>query len=395
MGSHAARERSLSHFPLSNMQTSQELPSKQSLCVITQSTLYSGSSLVMALTRRHTGGQDGESSDRRDRSKISDRLGAITLGTQALRVVALAHHRKENKATYVAQEATKEGDSRTPRDPGMNAAPQSTKTLQSKQPNMQRSQRSRVGGPGDAKTHFDSSDAHKELQKDDICDTSTQRVVENLTSKGETVDQDTTFFSELTTDHTGARSAPEATTAGMQQDMQQLSVERSSLQVVEISISKGETVDQDTTFSSELTTDHTGARSAPEATTAGMQQDMQQLSVERSSLQVVEISISKGETVDQDTTFSSELTTDHTGARSAPEATTAGMQQDMQQLSVERSSLQVVEISISKGETVDQDTTFSSELTTDHTGSRGDLEVTATGIQHTTSGERKTDASCR
>ena len=248
MGSHAARERSLSHFPLSNMQTSQELPSKQSLCVITQSTLYSGSSLVMALTRRHTGGQDGESSDRRDRGKISDRLGAITLGTQALRVVALAHHRKENKATYVAQEATKEGDSRTPRDPGMNAAPQSTKTLQSKQPNMQRSQRSRVGGPGDAKTHFDSSDAHKELQKDDICDTSTQRVVENLTSKGETVDQDTTFFSELTTDHTGARSAPEATTAGMQQDMQQLSVERSSPQVVEISISKGETVDQDTTF---------------------------------------------------------------------------------------------------------------------------------------------------
>ena len=52
MGSHAARERSLSHFPLSNsrvMQTSQELPSKQSLCATTQSTLYSGSSLVMAL----------------------------------------------------------------------------------------------------------------------------------------------------------------------------------------------------------------------------------------------------------------------------------------------------------------------------------------------------------
>ena len=105
---------------------SQELPSKQSLCVTTQSTLYSGSSLVMALTRRHTGGQEGKSSDRHDRSKVSDRLGAITLGTQALRVVALAHHRKENKATYVAQEATKEGDSRTPRDPGMNAAPQST-----------------------------------------------------------------------------------------------------------------------------------------------------------------------------------------------------------------------------------------------------------------------------
>ena len=197
MGSHAVRERSLSHFPLSNMQTSQELPSKQSLCVTTQSTLYSGSSLVMALTRRHTGGQEGKSSDRHDRSKISDRLGAITLGTQALRVVALAHHRKENKATYVAQEATKEGDSRTPRDPGMNAAPQSTKTLQSKQPNMQRSQRSRVGGPGDAKTHFDSSDAHKELQKDDICDTSTQRVVENLTSNEEAVGQDTTAHQSL------------------------------------------------------------------------------------------------------------------------------------------------------------------------------------------------------
>ena len=76
-------------------------------------------------------GRKGRAATRRDRSKISDRLGAITLGTQALRVVALAHHRKENKATYVAQEATKEGDSRTPRDPGMNAAPQSTNKLHS------------------------------------------------------------------------------------------------------------------------------------------------------------------------------------------------------------------------------------------------------------------------
>ena len=118
MGSHAVRERSLTHFPLSNMQTSQELLSKQSLCVTTQSTLYSGSSLVMALTRRHTGGQEGKSSDRHDRSKVSDRLGAITLGTQALRVVALAHHRKENKANDVAQEATKEGANRTLSDPG-------------------------------------------------------------------------------------------------------------------------------------------------------------------------------------------------------------------------------------------------------------------------------------
>ena len=96
-------------------------------------------------------------------------------------------------------------------------------------------------------------------------------MVENLTSKEETVGQDTTFSSELTTDHTGARSAPEATTAGVQQDTHQLSVERSSLQVVENLTSKEETVGQDTTFSSELTTDHTGARSAPEATTAGVQ----------------------------------------------------------------------------------------------------------------------------
>ena len=170
MGSHAVRERSLSHFPLSRvMQTSQELPSKQSLCVTTQSTLYSGSSLVMALTRRHTGGQEGKSSARRGRGETLNRLNAITLETQALKVVALAPHRKENKATYVAQEATREGGNRTPRDPEMNAASQLTNKLHSnRQSNMQRPQRSSVGGPGDAKTHFDSSDAHKGLQKDDM-----------------------------------------------------------------------------------------------------------------------------------------------------------------------------------------------------------------------------------
>ena len=140
MGSHAARERSLSHFPLSNsrvMQTSQELPSKQSLCSTTQSTLYSGSSLVMAMTRRHTSGEGGKDSDRRGRSRISDRLDAITLGTQALRTVA--HHRKENKANDVAQEATKEGANRTLSDPGMNVASQSTNTFNSqKQSNILR-----------------------------------------------------------------------------------------------------------------------------------------------------------------------------------------------------------------------------------------------------------------
>ena len=166
-GNHAVRELSSSPFPLSNMQTSQKLSSKQSLCAITQSPLYSGSSLVMALTRRHTGEQERQSGDRHDRSRIPDRLDTTTLETKALRVVALAHHRKENKATYVAQEATKEGDSRTPRDPGMYAISQSTNNTHSKQSNKQRSQRSRVDGPSDAKTHFDSSDAHTELQKDD------------------------------------------------------------------------------------------------------------------------------------------------------------------------------------------------------------------------------------
>ena len=167
MGSHAVRERSLSHFPLSNMQTSQELPSKQSLCVTTQSTLYSGSSLVIALTGRHTGGEEGKDSDRRGRGKNSYRLDAIKLGTQALRTVT--HHRKENKANYVAQEVTKEGGTRTLSDPGLNVAIQLSKKLQSnKKSNLQHPQRDRVGGPGDVKTHLDSSDAHKGFQRDDI-----------------------------------------------------------------------------------------------------------------------------------------------------------------------------------------------------------------------------------
>ena len=114
-----------------------------------------------------------------------------------------------------------------------------------------------------------------------------------------------------------------------------------------------------------------------------MQQHTHQLSAERSSQQVVENLTSNEEAVGQDTTAASELTTDHTGARGAPEVTTAGVQQHTHQLSAERSSQQVVEKLTSKGETVDQDTTGNPELTTDHTGSRGDLEVTATGIQHT------------
>ena len=134
MGSHAVREISLSNFPLTSnsrvMQTSQELSSEQSLCVTTQSTLYSGSSLVMALTRRHTGGEEGMDSDQRGRSTISSRLDTITLGTQALRSVA--NHRKENKANDVAQEATKEGANRTLSDPGMSVASQSKNKLQTK-----------------------------------------------------------------------------------------------------------------------------------------------------------------------------------------------------------------------------------------------------------------------
>ena len=128
MGSHAVRDISLPNFPLRSnsivMQTSQELLSKQSLCVTTQSTLYSGSSLVLALTRRHTGGEEGMDSGQRGHSTISDRLDTITLGTQALRSVT--SHRKENKANDVAQEATKEGANRTLNDPGMSVASQST-----------------------------------------------------------------------------------------------------------------------------------------------------------------------------------------------------------------------------------------------------------------------------
>ena len=172
---------------------------------------------------------------------------------------------------------------------------------------------------------------------------SSQQVVENLTSNEEAVGQDTTAASELTTDHTGARGAPEVTTAGVQQHTHQLSAERSSQQVVENLTSNEETVGQDTTAASELTTDHTGARGAPEVTTAGVQQHTHQLSAERSSQQVVENLTSNEEAVGQDTTAASELTTDHTGARSAPEVTTAGVQQHTHQLSAERSSQQVVE----------------------------------------------------
>ena len=92
----------------------------------------------------------------------------------------------------------------------------------------------RAGGPGDVTTHLDPSDAHKGLQKDDRREPVHHQVVENLTSKEETVGQDTTVISELTTDHTGARSAPEVTTAGVQQHTHQLNVERRSLPVVEI-----------------------------------------------------------------------------------------------------------------------------------------------------------------
>jgi hypothetical protein len=83
-----------------------------------------------------------------------------------------------------------------------------------------------------------------------------------------------------------------------------------------------------------------------------VQKHTHQLSVERSSLQVVENLTSKEENVGQGTTFFSGLTTDHTGARSAPEAATAGVQKHTHQLSVERSSLQVVENLTSKEETV-------------------------------------------
>ena len=61
-----------------------------------------------------------------------------------------------------------------------------------------------------------------------------------------------------------------------------------------------------------------------------MQQHTHQLGVERSSLQVVENVTNNEETVGQDTTVEPQLTTDHTGARSAPEATTAGAQQHIQ-----------------------------------------------------------------
>jgi hypothetical protein len=171
---------------------------------------------------------------------------------------------------------------------------------------------------------------------------SSLQVVENLTSKEETVDQDTTFFSGLTTDHTRARRAPEAATAGVQKHTQQLSAERSSQQVVE-NLTNEEAVGQDTTAASELTTDHTGARSAPDETTAGVQQHTNTHLSLPTTIQRFENVTSTREQLGPGTPVVSRLTTDHTGARSAPEVTTAGMQEHTHQLSVERSSLQVVE----------------------------------------------------
>ena len=171
MGSHAARERSLPYlFPseaTGAMQTSQELLSKQSLCGIIQSTLYSGSSLVMVLTRRHTGGEGEQDSDRSDRSYTSYRSGTIALGTKVLRGVS--NHRKENKVNDDAQETTTEGANRTLSGPEVNTAPQlQNKMYIKKQRNTQCPQRDRAGGPNDVTiTHLDPSDAHKGLQKDD------------------------------------------------------------------------------------------------------------------------------------------------------------------------------------------------------------------------------------
>ena len=213
------------------------------------------------------------------------------------------------------------------------------------------------------------------------------QVVENSTSKDEAAGQDTAAGSELTTDHIGARrSVLEVTTAGIQQHTHQLSVERRSSQVVENVTSKDEAAGQDTAAGSELTTDHIGAaRRVLEVTTAGIQQHTHQLSVERRSSQVVENLTSKDEAVGQDAAAGSELTTDHIGgARRVLEVTTAGIQQHTHQLSVERRSSQVVENSTSKDEAVGQDTAAGSELTTDHIGARSVLEVTTAGIQQHT-----------
>ncbi len=59
-------------------------------------------------------------------------------------------------------------------------------------------------------------------------------VVDKTTSEGNAVGQDTTSTPELTTDHTGARDAPEVTATGIQQHTQQLNV----ISVVETSTSK-------------------------------------------------------------------------------------------------------------------------------------------------------------
>ena len=80
-------------------------------------------------------------------------------------------------------------------------------------------------------------------------------------------------------DHTGAHNTPEVTTAGVQQHTHQLNVstrERRSLSVVNLN-STEETVEQDTTVTSELTIDHTRARVTPGVTTAGVQQHTYQL----------------------------------------------------------------------------------------------------------------------
>ena len=142
---------------------SQELLRKQSPCATIQSTLYLGSSLVMVLTRRHTGGEGEQGNDQSDRNYTSGRSGTIALETKVLRGVS--NYRKENKANDDAQETTTEGVKMTLSGPEMDTTSQLATELYKKTTKYAMPTARRAGGPGDVTTHLDPSDAHKGFKK--------------------------------------------------------------------------------------------------------------------------------------------------------------------------------------------------------------------------------------
>ena len=176
---------------------------------------------MMALTRRHTGG-DEQSGDRGSCNNITDRFENI-LETKVLRGVH--YHRKGSEADDDAKDTTPGGVDKIYNSPEVSRPPQkSTKMHFKQQQNKQCPQRDTAGGSSDTTVHCVPSDTHKGLKKDDRNGTSPLLEVNNSNSSKKIMGQDTTVISELTIAHTGARDTSEVTTDGAQQHTRQLSV---------------------------------------------------------------------------------------------------------------------------------------------------------------------------